>query len=112
MGVAMRSIRPKIPRATRVSNGDARAGFRTLTGEPRLGFFPVLLWCGVATAPTWTVSCVQEHVHAQQREEFMNKRWLKAVAGLAIAVAAATGVGHNAVPTPAANRCVQIVRVS
>ncbi len=39
-----------------------------------------------------------------------SSRWLKAVAGLAMAVAAAAGVGHHGVPTPPAG-CVQIVRV-
>ena len=43
----------------------------------------------------------------------MKRKLLKAVAGLAVAVAAAAGVDHNVVaPTPAATRCVQILRVS
>lgn len=37
---------------------------------------------------------------------------LKAVAGLAVAIAAAAGVSHNVAPTPPATRCVQILRVS
>ena len=39
-------------------------------------------------------------------------RWLNVVAGLTVAVAAAAGVGRNVAATPAATRCVQIVRVS
>jgi hypothetical protein len=38
-------------------------------------------------------------------------KWLNMVAGLAVAVLAAVGAGHNGVPTPPATGCVQILRV-
>ena len=40
------------------------------------------------------------------------RTWPKAVAALAVAVTAASGVVHQTVPTPPATGCVQIVRVA